>query len=433
MERFCTRLTAKLRGLASTRAELVAFGRFFRNPKVTAAEIVETAARRTGEVASGRHVLLIQDTSEINYQSKAGRKRGLGKVGNGSDMGLFVHPVVVVDATGPADILGLGAALIWCRHRTKATDYQSQPIETKESYRWIETALSARQALVDSPLATVIADRESDIYEVFARLPEAGRTHVLLRCHHDRALGDRPLRLSAEIATWPVAGQAQFDLDARPGRPGRHVVLAVRFGEVVLRQPKCGADPKDPKTLKLNLVEVIEIDPPLGVPPVHWRLYTTHEVKTLQQANHVVDLYRRRWLIEQVFRTLKSQGLDIEESLLADGHALESLAATALIAAIKVMQCVHARDQAGQNIPASRVFSQTDLPVLHALTRKLQGATQKQKNPHPPESLPWAVWVIARLGGWTGYASERPPGPITILNGLNRYNEIATGFALATI
>ena len=33
--------------------------------------------------AAGRHVPLIEDTSEINYQSKAKRKRGLGRVGNG--------------------------------------------------------------------------------------------------------------------------------------------------------------------------------------------------------------------------------------------------------------------------------------------------------------------------------------------------------------
>ena len=88
------RISATMRQLADTRAEKVGLTRFFRNPNVTAAEIIETGAARTAEAAVGRHVLLIQDTSEINYQAKAGRKRGLGRVGNGTDVGLFVHPAL---------------------------------------------------------------------------------------------------------------------------------------------------------------------------------------------------------------------------------------------------------------------------------------------------------------------------------------------------
>jgi len=431
------RFEAIIRKLGGTRAEEVAFRRFFRNPKVKAKEILATAAALTAVAAADRHVLLIQDTSEINYQDKAGRKRDLGRVGNGSDVGLFIHPVVVVDADGPADILGLGGAMIWRRTKTKVADYQSQPIETKESHRWIEAAQSARAALPLTPMATMVADRESDIYEVFARVPQAGRegmrTHVLVRCHHDRALGQKAGRLSATVEAWPEAGRARFDLDARPGRSARAVTLGVRFGEVTLRQPKIGADPRDPDLIPLRLVEVREVDPPAGATPVHWRLYTTHQVDTLDQALQIVELYRRRWIIEQVFRTLKSDGLDIEQSLLADGEALENLAATALIAAVRVMQCVHARGEAGQHIPALRVFTAQDTPVLTALVRKLQGKTEKQKNPHPVGSLAWAVWVVARLGGWKGYASERPPGPITIRNGLARYHAIAEGFALANL
>jgi hypothetical protein len=426
-----------MRQLAGSRAELVAATRFFRNPKVTAAEIVATAAAQTAAVAAGRHVLLIEDTSEINFEGKAGRKRGLGRVGNGRDVGLFVHPAIAVDAAD-GTLLGLAGATLWRRHKAKAEDYQAQPIETKESHRWITTARTARAALAETPLATVVADREADIYELFARLPEAGpdgpRTHLLVRCHHDRALagrGRKRPRLHDTAAAWPEAGRIGFDLDPRPGRPARHVTLAVRFGSVGLRQPVTGADPKDPRAITLNLVEVSEIDPPSGQKPVLWRLYTSHVVTTLDEAVTIVELYRRRWAIEQVFRTLKSQGIAIEESFIADGDALENLAATALIAAIRVMQCVHARDQAGALIPATQVFLPAHIPVLKALLPTLQGKTLKQKNPFPTETLAWAAWVIARLGGWKGYASERPPGPITMHNGFERFDAIAIGFAIA--
>ena len=40
------------------------------------------------------------------------------------------------------------------------------------------------------------------------------------------------------------------------------------------------------------------------------------------------------------------------------------------------------------------------------------------------ESLSWAVWVIARLGGWSGYASQRPSVPSTMSRGLKKFKTI---------
>lgn len=429
LERMCARVSAGLRRLADTRAEQVAFTRLFRNPQVTVQEIVRTAAARTGEAAAGRHVLIIEDSSEINYEAKASRKRGLGRVGNGKDVGLFVHPALAVDAAD-GSVLGLAAATIWRRRGQKAHDYQALPIEAKESYKWIATAKAARQALPYTPLATVIGDREADIYEVLARLPDE-RTHVLIRAVRDRALGEQGGCLFGEIAKTPEAGRIAFELQARPGRPPRKVQLAVRFAEVALRQPHLGADRRDPREITLNIVEVREIDPPSPKEAVIWRLLTTHTVKTLADACRMVDLYRLRWTVEQLFRTVKSQAIDLEESLLADGEALERLAATALIVAVRVMQLVHGRDAAGRTFKAARLFSPAEITVLEALIARLEGKTQKQNNPHPQHTLAWAAWCIARLGGWNGYAKERPPGPVTFSNGLKRFHAIAEGFALA--
>ena len=425
----CVRVSAGVRELADNRAEKVGLTRFFRNPRVTADEILRTAAQRTGAAAAGRHVLLIEDTSEINYQAKAKRKRGLGRVGNGADVGLFVHPALAVDAEDGA-VLGLAGATIWRRTRVKEDDYQSLPIEEKESHRWIATALKARTFLSTAALVTLITDREGDIYELFARVPDE-QTHVLVRAEHDRALADAGGRMLAKIAAQPEAGRLAFDLTGRPGRTARRVILAVRFCPVTLRQPGRGADRRDPPQLSLNLVEAREIDPPPGEDPIVWRLLTTHAATSLAEATRIIDLYRCRWIVEQLFRTLKSQGLDLEDSFVTDGDALECLAATALIAAASVMQLVQGRGEAGSNAPASRVFSPVEIIVLEVLARKFEGKTAKQKNPHPRHSLAWAAWCIARAGGWNGYASERPPGPITFARGLRRFHAIAEGFALA--
>jgi hypothetical protein len=426
----CTRVSATMRQLADTRAEKVGLTRFFRNPNVTAAEILEAGAARTAEAAAGRHALVIQDTSEINYQAKAGRKRGLGRVGNGSDVGLFVHPALAVDAVD-GSILGLAGATIWRRTKVKAPHYQTLAIEEKDSNRWLATPLAARAHLAEASLVTVIADREADIYELFARVPDE-RTHVLIRATRDRALAEKGERLFAAIAAQPEAGRLSFDLVGRPGRSARKVTLALRFCKATVRQPRTGPDRRDPPHLTLNLVEVSEIDPPSAEEAIVWRLLTSHAVSSPEQAARLVDLYRMRWSIEQLFRTVKSQAIALEKSFLADGDALECLAATALIAACTVMQLVQARGEAGLAHKASRLFTPGEIAVLKALIGKYQGKTEKQRNPHPTESLAWAAWQIARLGGWNGYATERPPGPITFSRGLQRFHAIAQGFILAT-
>jgi hypothetical protein len=430
LERIRLRCTASLRRFSDSRAEKVGAGRFLHNERVTVAEVLATAAARTAEAAVGRHVLLIEDTSEINYQAKAGRKRGLGLVGNGTDIGLFVHPALALDAED-GTVLGLAGATIWQRRTAKRPDYQEQPIEGKESHRWLQTIAAARPRLDRSPMITVIADREADIFEMFARLPDA-RTHLLVRAAHNRALGDGS-RLLETLAAKGEAGRIHFDLPARARRPARPVELAVRFETVQLRQPRRGADPRDPETVTVNAVEVSEIDPPSQKDAVVWRLLTTHPVASLEDAIHIVELYRLRWAVEQLFRTLKSQAIDLEASLIEDASALERLAAITLIAATMVMQLVHGRAEAGGKLPAARVFSASEITVLKALTPRLQGKTFKQENHHPVESLAWAAWHIARLGGWNGYSSERPPGPITFGRGLARFQGIAEGFAIANL
>jgi len=207
--------------------------------------------------------------------------------------------------------------------------------------------------------------------------------------------------------------------------------MAVRFGRVHIRRPENCSDPKAPEQIELFAIEVRELNPPPGEQAIIWRLLTTHTIETVAQALAVIGWYRLRWHIEQLFRTLKRQGLRIEESVVEDGEALKKLAVIALIAATITMQLVLARVADSPGPPASRVFSQEQIEVLRALQKKLQGRTLKQQNPYPIDSLTWAGWTIARLGGWTGYQSDKSRGPITMRDGLERFNAMVDGYRLA--
>lgn len=422
------RQTVCVRKLADDRSEQVKFRRFLLNEAVTVEEMVAHRAMLVAAAATGRHMLAIQDTSEINYQAQSGRKHGLGKVGNGIDVGLFVHPVLAVDAQ-TQECMGLVDAQIWRRTKSKAKNYKQLPIEEKESYRWVKGGEQAKGVLAEAAMVTVIDDREGDIYEKWARLPDQ-HTHLLTRASRDRSLADGS-RLFATLAGLPEVHRFTLDLPARPGKRGaRTARMTVRFGRVHICRPGACSDGNAPPEIELYAIEVRELDPPPG-DAICWRLLTTHTIEGLEQALTVIGWYRQRWHIEQLFRTLKRQGLRIEQSVIEDGEALEKLAAIALIAAAITMQLVLARSAAGQDPHASRVFDPEQIKVLHALQKKLQGRTIKQQNPHPPDSLAWAGWTIARLGGWTGYDSDQSSGPITMRDGLERFYGIVDGYNLA--
>jgi hypothetical protein len=428
LRRVAHRQTVCLRKLGDDRAEKVKFRRFLMNERVTVAKIAASQRARVAQAAPDRHVLAIQDTSEINYESQRERKYGLGTVGNGRDVGLFVHPVLAVDA-GTGHCLGLLDVQVWRRFKRKAKDYRKQPIEEKESYRWLKGPQRAKAALAKAAMITVIDDREGDIYEKWARLPDR-RTHLLTRACRDRAIVGGGT-LFATLAGFANKHRFKLDLPARPGkRRKRQAQLDVRFDLVRICRPTCCSDPNAPSEIELSAIEVREINPPAGETPILWRLLTTHPVATVTQALTVIGWYRQRWHIEQLFRTVKRQGLGLEQSVVEDGIALEKLAVIALVGATMTMQLVLARAVADHDQPASHVFDVRQVAVLDALQARLQGRTSKQKNPYPPKSLAWAAWTIARLGGWSGYESERSTGPITMRDGLERFNAIVQGYFL---
>ena len=439
-----TQQTVCVRRLAGNRAREVQFGRWLSNDKVTADELITTACARTGKSAAGRHVLAIQDTTELNYQAHAGRVSGLGTVGNGRDVGLFLHPLLAVDAVD-GSCLGLAHVHHWTRTTRAASNYRKLPIEDKESYRWLSTAQAGKDCLWEAAQVTLIADRESDIYDdshragfargggEWARLPDA-RTHLLTRVCRDRSLATGG-KLYAWLDAQPAQGTYCFDAPARPGTRSAHrASLEVRFGRMAIKRPASCSDKQAPQQIELHVVEVKELpDSVVGdEAPIHWRLLTTHRVTCLEDALQCVDWYRQRWHIEQLFRTLKKQGLNIEGRQVETGEGLTKFLCLALQAAVRTMQLTLARD-ADSAAQAAEVFDADEIEIMQKILPTLEGKTPKQKNPHRPGSLAQAAWVVARLGGWKGYASEAKPGPITMLRGLQRIEALCEGWKLAML
>lgn len=418
-----------LRRLAEgQRGGIVGFSRFLANRRVTIEALLEGWGTELSDACADRHVLAIQDTSEIHFATTKQRARGLGEIGKGNARGVLLHAMLGVDAeTG--GILGLAAGRVWTRQGRVAVPHKLRPLCEKESERWLATAQAAKAVLARAAMVTEISDRESDIYEKWAHLPEPG-FHILTR-----AMTDRSIAGGGKLSSAPLqeAGTASIDVPARPGRPARTARLVTRFGLVALKRPAHMAGHTGlAKTVEVSLVEVREEDAPPGAEPILWRLLTTHAVEDAAMAWRVIGWYRQRWHIEQFFRTLKQQGLQLEDSQLENAERLIKLTAIAARAACTIMQLVQARN--GQSAQAASIaFSPAEIETLHALLPKVEGKTALQKNPHPPESLAWAGWIIAKLGGWDGYPKSKAPGPVTFRHGLEYFKSIAHGWALRNV
>lgn len=426
--------TMCLAALAEDRAETRRFGDFLDNEAVTRDELLTHAGRLTARRTAGRHVLAVADTSEFNFATHTGRKVGFGTVGNGKDIGVFIHPIVAVDADS-GGVIGLVGAGVINRTQGKVEDHRTRPADEKESRRWLAGAETAGDVLAGAAMITMVEDREGDIYDQFARRP--ANVHLLVRAAQNRSVGS-DLGLFKQCAAWSEVERHTITVPPRRGGSGkgpraeRTAVVAVRFGEVVVWRPT-GAGKNLPADLTLRVVDVREVDPPEDPKDrIHWCLLTTHVVATAADAMQIVKWYRLRWIIEQVFRTMKADGVDVETSQITTPGSLLKLVTVALIAAIRVMQLVMGRDgRTGQ--PLTDVIADaTEVPALHAINVTLEGRTEKLKNPFDPASLAWYAWIAARLGGWSGYTSKgyKPAGPKIMARGLKKLDAMVLGWLL---
>lgn len=413
----------RVRALGIDRAGEVRLGRFLHNPRVTPAEMVATSRARTLTRVAGRDVLVIQDTTSLRETVED------SETGETTQRSLQLHPAIVLDA-GTGALIGLLDALFLQRSGGKRATKAKRPFADKESRRWLDMTIRAAELeKAGATRVTMVADRESDIYEEFALRPAA--VDLVIRVQQDRVLADDTL-LSQCLEQAPELGRETIHLPAGPGRRARDAELSLRARSVSLKAPKRVKyeDASIPQQVELWLVEAKEVEPPAGVEPAHWLLFSTRPVPDLATAKSITATYRQRWTIEQLFRTMKTKGFDIEASRVEEGGPFENLAAATLIAAVQVLQMVRERDgQIGQKLEDA--FDAADHPAMAAICKKMEGKTLRQKNPHPPDTMAWIAWICARLGGWNAYYGK--PGPIVIHQGLLKLQILIQGWNLRAL
>lgn len=447
--------SAIINRFSDCRSMLVANYRFFNNEHIQLEHCLESLYGDCRIATEGRRVFIIQDTTEIEPALSAlawaskGNPEGIGPLTNKRHRGYFLHVALAVDADTMLP-LGIASCRIWSRQEDMLNkherNYQQLSIEKKESYRWIESAKDALMVCKEAQQCIFIGDRENDIYEFYdymasktkpSDLPPADYV-IRLRSSRvgfvQQAVNEQvdesfdwdalslaelpsssPYHVFRELASAPAC--AHYTLTYRPQNKKKvTVAMEARAAKMVIQRPSGKKSGE-----KFHACWGVYARESCGQldstrTPIEWKLLTSLDVHQADKVLQVLLYYEHRWIIEQLFRLLKSEGLDLESSQLQSPAALHKLTTFALSTAVRQMQVVQSR-HVDDDYQADGIFSQEEQEVAEQLIPHYEGKTAAQKNRYRPGTLKRYAWLIGRLGGWKGYASEAPPGPRTVQRG----------------
>jgi len=408
-------------------AEAKATYRFLSNPAVHP-DALRAALRdaTVGRLVDEPIVLVPQDTTSLDFSAHPATA-GLGPTSGGPDggtgHGLHLHSALAVSAEGVP--LGLLHQQDWARDPTEAGrkhQRKERPFEDKESYRWLRTVQAVEAAVPADKLLAQIADREGDIYEVFAA-PRRPGSHLLIRNSQDRGLVGEERRLWGQVADAAVAREFEMMVRTKRHLTMRRARLQLRYCTVTLRPPVSGTHDPDLEPVTLTALELREIDPPRQE-PVHWRLLTDLPTNSVADAVRHVRWYALRWLVERYHFVLKS-GCRIETSQLHARDRLERLLVLCSAVAVRLLWMTYSA-RVHPHAPCTVAFSTVEWQVLYRHQQKTQVLP-----PEPPR-LPAAVRWLAQLGGFMGRTGDGEPGVKVLWRGQMRLQDIVTGFLLTS-
>jgi Transposase Tn5 dimerisation domain len=303
---------------------------------------------------------------------------------------------------------------MWSRDPARAgvaARRKQRALAEKESQRWLDSFQESIRVAGWLPGSRIInvADREADIYELFAeaaRHPEVG---VLVRARHNRRLQLEQKSLWDFITAQPVAGQMEITVPRKPGVASQRASLEIRFGEVTIRKKR--------SALQLWIVEARQTGVS-AAQAICWRLLTNQPVSDLAGAVEKVAWYRQRWRIEEFHRVLKT-GCQAEARQLETVVRLKNVLAVDLIIAWRVLELTRLSRQS-PDLPATELLTEDEVKVLCVMCKPLAGRSTLK--------LREAVRAIAQWGGFLARKGDGEPGPMTLWLGLLRLNDYVNAF-----
>lgn len=412
---FAAQPSASIPQACGTWGETKAAYRFFDNQRVYPQQIRVGHQQACLERIEEHPLILgVQDTTSLDYTTHP-QTTQVGPLEHPQHHGLFVHSTLAVTPEGVP--LGMLGQQVWARDPdTVGLRHQrkERPFPEKESFRWYAAEQEMLAVLPKEVRTVTVADRESDIYELF-QAPRRKGADLLIRASWDRRVDDPQQHLWATVTATPIQGWTLLGLRRTPDRTPRTALLGVRFARVRLLPPKKRAAQDHLRPQRINAVFAQEEGAPQGVEPVSWMLLTTLPVETLSDALQYLQWYTCRWLVERYHFILKS-GCRIEERQLGTGMRLERCLAVYTIVAWRILWLTYLARET-PTASCELALSKEEWEALWCIHHHVAVP------PKEPPTLQQAVLWIAQLGGFLARKRDGEPGAKVLWRGLQRLHD----------
>lgn len=382
--------------------------RLFRSSHATHEAILAPHQSRTLDRAETHPttVLLIHDTTDLDFSGHRTLAHQLGPIGNGGGRGLLCHNSIAVDSV-TGEILGLVAQKLHVRVAVGKNEPRQAKRQraSRESRLWVQALDEIGPAPATNRWVHV-ADRGADSFELVSRLVHAGERFVV-RAQHDRALS-KGVKLFATARATAAGASWELSLSATPVRAARKTWVSVSVTRVTLPPPHNRKGEYRSVPISVNVVRVWEPNPPVGVAPVEWLLLTSEEATSAGELRRLSDWYGRRWVIEDYHKGLKT-GVGIERLQLESRGALDAAIGLLSVVAVAIVNLrVLASSVVGGEQPASQVVPRRWVEILSLWRYKAVRELSTRE----------FVAALARLGGWI--PRKQAPGWVVLWRGWKR-------------
>ena len=375
--------------------------RLIENDRVSFAAVTAPHYQATRARTEGTY-LLIDDTTETHFSGN--HVCGLGPTGNGGGRGFLLHSSLMVRAD-EGDIVGLAGQVIHYRRSVKRESSGAKRVRRKdrESVIWSQLVDQIGPAPQGAHFMHVF-DRGGDQFELYCRMARHETGWVARACQLTRKIltpaGER-IALADHLAGLPVVQQK-----------ARTTQMEVRFGSLRIPRPghvSAWVKESGIEEISMWVVETREVHPPRGAKAARWVLLCSDQVNDLPAAMQMLEYYKKRWLVEEFHKALKS-GCRLEDRQYETAKRLEVVTGVLSVVAVRLVQLKTLARKEPQR-PAEQVVPLCWIKMLRSLKKR------------PPQA-PWSVRdfyrELAKLGGFLGRKSDGEPGWMTLWHGFEK-------------
>jgi IS4 transposase len=414
-----------------------AFYRFLRNPNVSWGNIIEPHFQQGSQRALKEdEVIAIHDSSALMFsrqdRSDFGYYLKSRKEKNSKKVGFLCHFSFVVSGITnpkPLGVLNINPMRRFRLSKNRGDERAKTSEEKKkcESYKWIEGVRETRRRLTSSRVVHVM-DREADDYMLLSEMVKSSERFVIRVAQEKRKseFDGSKVNLSQALCLRPIVCNRQVSLSKRSKPVGskprkshrercaREAELSITATSVDIVRSKRASAVEYPRKLRLNVIHVFEPSPPKGEVAVDWKLFTTEPTDTQEQILKIVDIYRARWTIEELFKALKTGCSYEDRQLESFKTAMNALALLLPIAWQMLCLRYHSRIDEPE-----KTLTPTQTEILIALSKGKLNQTSTTRE---------LLYAVAALGGHI--KNNGAPGWIVLYRGIRELHTIERGVNL---